>query len=311
MYSLLRRKDLHYRPLDHLGPLHLALLATLEKCGSVRSASAALGVPIRYFQCAGEELRDWDLLGGPVASPRLTPNGKRCVGAWRDTGKMGFWRVQSDSTWVLGPGAFSFRNPLASLDEAGLNPETGNCLSEGDAKALLAQHQCQARKIDGQLERREIYKQLSKVLRAGGEAERLFHEGFKNLMTRRHLTLLSEQTEEALSDFQNGARPLREADSAARGALKKAQKSSWRRIRKHEEEAAMMTNVLLAQWLRQRGRFLSQIAERQLNRVSVYAEGEKRSRPPVGLQGKTRKGPHLLPCAAPTRIKRLGARQAA
>lgn len=303
--------EVHYRPLDYLGPLHIALLATLEKCGSVRSASAALGVPSRDFQCAGEELRDWDLLGGSVASPRLTPNGKRCVDAWRDTGKMGFWRFQSDSSWVLGTGAFSFRNPLASLDEAGLSPETGNCLSAADAKDLLARHQFQALKIDRQLERREIYQQLSKVLRAGGEAERVFHEGFENLLTRRHLTLLSAQAEEALSDFQNGARPLREADSAARAALKKAQKSSWRRIRKHEEEAAMVTNVLLAQWLRQRGRFLKQIAERQPNLVSVYSEGEKRSRLSVGLQGKTRKGPHLLPCAALTRIKRLGAMQAA
>ena len=263
----------HYRPLDALRPLHIALLAALETCSSVRSASVSLGVPARDFEFAAEELLAWNFLTGSPASLNLTQRGMRCVEVWRDTEKTGCWSFPTDSHWILGNGSFLFRNPLASLDEAGLSTETGECLSEGEATALLAEHQFNAQTLARRLECRELYHNLREVLEMGEEAGTLFDDAFENVQTRRQSTLLHQQAEEAFAEFGSGGRTSWMVNSAAKRALSHARNKAWRKICEHEEEAETVARVLLARWLRQRDGVLREIAEEQPNLLTLYTEG--------------------------------------
>lgn len=256
-----------------LRPLHIALLAALETRSSVRVASVSLGVPARDFEFAAEELFAWNFLTGSPASLNLTQRGMRCVDVWRDTGKTGCWSFPTDSHWILGNGSFFFRKPLASLDEAGLNPETGECLSEGEAEALLAEHQFNAQTIAEQLECRALYHHLREVLEMGDEAGTLFDDAFENVQTRRQSTLLHQQAEEAFAEVGSGGRTSWMVNSAAKRALSHARNKAWRKICEHEEEAETVARVLLARWLRQRDGVLREIAEEQPNLLTLYTEG--------------------------------------
>jgi hypothetical protein len=253
--------------------MHIALLASLEAFGSVRKAAVSLGVPAADFEHASEELLDWGFLECSGASANLTRRGRRCVDAWRDTGKAGFWSFPSGSNWILGNGPFFFRKPLASLDDAGLNPETGACLSEGDAERLLDEHRSNARIVAGQLQRRELYHRLLEVLEAGHEARDVFEEAFENVQSRRQSTLLHQQAEEALVDFGGGGPASWAVKDGVRRALKHAINSSLWRICGHEEEAETVRRVLLARWLRERAGVLREIAEEQPNLLTFSAEG--------------------------------------
>jgi len=273
----------HYRPLDALRPLHIALLAALETRSSVRSASALLGVPARDFEFAAEELLAWDLLTGSPASLNLTQRGMRCVDVWRDTGKTSCWSFPTDSHWILGNGSFFFRNPLASLDEAGLNQETGECLSEEDAEELLAEHQFNAQTIARQLESKALYHHLREVLEMGEDAGTLFDAAFENVQTRRQSTLLHQQAEEVFAEFGSGGRTSWMLNSGAKRALSHARNKAWRKICEHEEEAETVARVLLARWLRQRDGVLRKIADEQPNLLTLYTEGYECRRTLEGL----------------------------
>jgi hypothetical protein len=249
------------------------LLAALETCSGVRSASGSLGVPVRDFEFAAEELLAWDLLTGSPASLNLTQRGMRCVDVWRDTGKTGYWSFPTDSSWILGNGSFFFRKPLASLDEAGLNPETGESLSEGEAEALLAEYRFNAQTLARQLESRSLYHHLREVLEMGEDAGTLFDSAFENVQTRRQSTLLHQQAEEAFAEFGSGGRASWMMKSATKRALSHARNRAWRKICEHEEEAETVARVLLARWLRQKGGCLREIAEEQPNLLTLYTEG--------------------------------------
>jgi hypothetical protein len=253
--------------------MHIALLASFEACGSVRKASASLGVPAADFDHAAAELLDWDFIESSGESAKLTRRGRRCVDAWRDTGRTGFWSFPSGSNWILGNGSFLFRKPLVSLDDAGLNPETGACLSEEDAERLLEEHRSTALIVAGQLESRELYHRLLEVLEAGQEARDVFEEAFENVQSRRQLTLLRQQAEEALADFCGGRAASWAVNNGVRRALKHVINSSWWRICGHEEEAETVMRVLLARWLRDRTGVLREIAEDQPNLLTLAAEG--------------------------------------
>ena len=280
-----------------LRPLHIALLAALETCSSVRVASVSLGVPARDFEFAAEELFAWDFLSGSPASLNLTQRGMRCVDVWRDTGKTGCWSFPTDFHWILGNGSFFFRKPLASLDEAGLNPETGECLSEGEAEALLAEHQFNAQTLARRLECRELYHNVREVLEMGEESGTLFDHAFENVQTRRQSTLLHQQAEEAFAEVGSGGRTSWMVNSAAKRALSHARNKTWRKICEHEEEAETVARVLLARWLRQKDGCLREIAEEQPNLLTLYTEGYECRQTMEGLpQAGNRRSP-LPRCA--------------
>ena len=287
----------HYRPLDALRPLHIALLAALETCSGVRSASGSLGVPVRDFEFAAEELLAWDLLTGSPASLNLTQRGMRCVDVWRDTGKTTFWSFPTDSHWILGNGSFFFRKPLASLDEAGLNQETGECLSEEGAEELLAEHQFNAQTLARRLESRELYHHLSEVFEMGEDAGTLFDDAFENVQTRRQSTLLHQQAEEAFAEFGSGGRTTWTVNNGARRALSHARNKAWRKICEHEEEAETVARVLLARWLRQRDGVLREIAEEQPNLLTLYTEGYECRQTMEGLPQAGNRRSRLPRCA--------------
>jgi hypothetical protein len=179
----------------------------------------------------------------------------------------------------------------------GLNPETGECLSEEDAEDLLAEHQCKAQAVSAQLESLTLYHRVSRVLKERKEAEGVFDDAFEQVQTRRQSILLQQQAERAFADFRNAERASWTANSAQKRALDNAKKRVWYKIRKHGEEAAMVTSVLLARWPRLQGGVLRDVAEQQPNLLSVYSEAENCSQHTVGLQRMRNGRPQLLRCA--------------
>ena len=119
-----------YRPLYKLRYLHIALLALLKVPASVTELSEKLRVQQIIIDHALDDILSWSLACSNVGTIELTDRGRRCGVVWLMTDKRGFWEFEDSSGWPLGDGVFSFRKPLRSLEDAGLNSETGEVLSK-------------------------------------------------------------------------------------------------------------------------------------------------------------------------------------
>jgi hypothetical protein len=272
---------IHYRPLDALRPLHVALLVALESRPDVPEAAAALGLPHRELECAAAELEAWAFLARVRGALQTTERGERCVRAWKDTKGQRVWSLAKHSEWVLGAGCFYFSRPLASLEEAGWDVEKGERLSEEDALERIQKEHALTRvrkKGMGAPAREELLRQR---LAEGEDWEEAWEDFFAGVQSSQELKKLEQQVRGVMAGLllREGAgqsAPFgasrageEEVDESLARFLKQTRWQLWQR----QQDLHAAREVLLAAWLgRQRG-LVGRLARGEPGLVKVVCEG--------------------------------------
>ncbi len=273
--------SIHYRPLNALRPLHIALLVALESCSDVPEAAAALGLPLREMESTAAELEAWAFLARARDALHSTERGERCVQAWRDTGGHRVWSLAEHPEWVLGAGCFYFGRPLASLDEAGWDEVTGEHLSEEDALERIEEERTRARMREegmGGPARRELLRQQ---LVKGGDLEYAWESFFAGVHSSHELNTLEQQVRGLMAALfvregaGRGTAPgaSRAGEAAADKSLVRFLKQTRWQLWQRQQDLHAAREVLLASWLgRQRG-VVGRLAREEPGLLKVVCEG--------------------------------------
>lgn len=267
----------HYKPLDALRPMHLALLASLNPPTSRLKVASNLSVPEMILDHAVDDAVAWSLVAQTGDALALTERGNRCVAVWAATDKRGFWEFEDGSGWLLGKGLFSFRKPLKSLDAAGLDAETGNLLAECDAKDRLKKYQRANLQLDVEIKQEALRHCLIQTFRDAKELAPVIEQALTQAKTRLQLNQLIRLAECALVELQQaGTDQLladrRNAIGDANKMIKRLRHEVQWQIRDHESATQDLTRVLLAAWLAQQKGFLKEIAESEPDSLLVRSE---------------------------------------
>jgi hypothetical protein len=259
---------IHYRPLDALRPLHLAVLVALESRHGLSEAANTLPLPLREMECAAEELEAWAFIARARGGVQATERGRRCVKAWYDTRGKRVWSFAEHPGWVLGTGCFYFARPLASLEEAGWDPETAEHLCEEEALERIEEDREQTRFREEGLGGPARIQLLRQQIQAGDDLEEAWGAFFAGVQTVQEIRTLEPQAREVL-DGQCARAGADKAESSLVRFLKRTRWQLWQR-HKHLHAAR---EVLLASWLaRQRG-VLGRIARAEPDLVKIACEG--------------------------------------
>lgn len=267
----------HYKPLDALRPMHVALLASLNPPTSSLKVASSLSVPQMVLDHAVDDAVAWSLVAPIGDALALTVKGNRCVAVWAATNKRGFWEFEDGAGWLLGKGVFSFRKPLKSLEDAGLDAETGNLLGENDAKSRLKEYQRATLRLEDEIKQEALRQCLIQAFQDGKDLAPVVEKSLVQARTRLQLNQLSRLAEGALVELQQAAteQPLKDRTNALGEAHKTIKRLihevQWQ-IRDHESATQEVTRVLLAAWLARREGFLREITESEPDSLFVRSE---------------------------------------
>lgn len=155
---------------------------------------------------------------------------------------------------------FSFRDPLKSLADAGLDVETGNVLSESEAVKTLKSYQHALQLVEQEIQSETLRANIIEVSQANGDLAGLIESSLGRAKTRLHLNRLCRQAESAFveksvaASLQNGqSREFKQFFQKQRSLVEKS-------ILNQSREAHGLTRPLLATWLSQRDGYLGEVA---------------------------------------------------
>lgn len=267
----------HYKPLDALRPMHMALLASLNLPMCRLKVASNLSVPHMVLNHAVDDAVAWSLIAQTGDALSLTDRGSRCVAVWAATDKRGFWEFGDGAGWLLGKGQFSFRKPLKSLNAAGLDAETGNLLVESDAKNRLKEYQCANLKLDEEIKEEVLRHRLIQTFQDAKELAPVIEQALTQARTRLQLNQLIRLAEYALADLQRASTDQSLADRTnslveAHKVIKRLRHEVQWQIRDHESAMQDVNRVLLAVWLAQQKGILKDIAESEPDSFLVRSE---------------------------------------
>ena len=249
----------HYKPLEALRPIHITILAVAETTPSLHSIGETLGVPIMLLEHAADDLVAWQMVSVADQQLKLLERGVRCVAVWASTDRRGFWNIDNDDRWVLGKGVFSFRDPLKFLADAGLDPETGNILSEAEAIKTLKNYQRSVQLVEKEIQDESLRARIIETDHANGDLAELIESSLGRAKTRLHLNRLCRQAESAFEKISAEATQKTRRFSEFKRLLHQ-QKSSAEKSVNQSRETQGFTRMLLASWLNQREGFLREVA---------------------------------------------------
>ena len=267
----------HYKPLEALRPVHLALLASLDQPKSAKQVASNLSIPQMIIDHAIEDVTAWGLAESNGAEISLTERGNRCVAVWTATAKQGFWEFQDGTGWLLGKGVFLFRKPLKSLADAGLDPETGTVLSEQDAKARLKNIRNANLQLEKEIDRKVLRHAIIQAFEKEQHPTAIVEAALSKARTRLHLNQLCRLARSTISEIQQtNAKHLphqqKEAIQESKNKVEQLEGELQWQIRDHEAEIQDATRVLLAAWLVNRDGFLKEIAAAEPDALIVRSD---------------------------------------
>ena len=256
---------IHYKPLEGLKAIHIAVLASLKQPAGSKDLPLRLSIPQMMLDHAVDDLLAWSLVRPVAQNLVLTEQGNRCVAVWTTTDKRGFWEVKDGSGWLLGKGAFSFRKPLKSIEYANLNPETGDLVNEKDARERLKEQLLGHIQIEKEIKQESLRDQLLKGAQNGQELSGIIRDTLTRAKTRSQLNRLCRLAESALdqllwSNVEHNGFPAKDNFAKFRATISAVKGELQREIRDEESKLQELTDVLLAAWLADRAGLLNEIA---------------------------------------------------
>jgi len=260
-----------------LKPLHLALMGITEVPGGAEDFESRLSLPRMMIEHAIDDLVSWKLAERNSSQVVLSSKGKLALSVWAVTDKKGCWQFESDGTWLLGKGKFSFRSPLALLSDAGLDPETGEGLSDSNAKEILKSFYRNRTEIDKRISDKLIAKQLDEALQKKGNLAEIIGAELSKAVTVLQLNQMSKMALRSLGDAMedNGHAMQRSEDDVFRKCREAVAKTKGECIRGIKDGEAILhsaTRVLLAEWLKRREGLLKSIAEADPGSLLVVSD---------------------------------------
>jgi hypothetical protein len=266
-----------YRPLAGLKPLHLALMGVMEVPGGADDFESRLSLPQMMVEHAVDDLVSWKFAERNASQVVLSSKGKLALSVWVVTERKGCWQFEDDGTWLLGKGKFSFRSPLALLSDAGLDPETGEVLSDSKAKEILKSFYQKRAEIEKRISDKLIAKQLDEALPKKGNLTEIIDAELSKAVTVLQLNQMSKMALKSLGDALAGhgnSTQRSEGDMfrKCREAVAKTKEDCVRGIKDGETILYSATRVLLAEWLKRRDGLLKSIAETDPGSLLVVSE---------------------------------------
>lgn len=256
---------IHYRPLEGLKPIHIAVLASLTQPADGKDVIRRLSIPQMMLDHALDDLLAWSLVRAVAQKFVLTGKGNRCVAVWTATDKKGFWEFKDGSGWLLGKGVFSFRKPLKSIKYANLNPETGDLVNEKDARERLKKQLLDHIQIEKEIKQEALRDQLLKGAKQGQDLSGIVRDSLTRAKTRSQVNQLCRLAESALDQLQHANVGLKgslgkDTFAKIRATIPKVKGEFQREIRDQESNLQELTDVLLAAWLADRSGLLNEVA---------------------------------------------------
>jgi hypothetical protein len=260
-----------------LKPLHLALMGVTEVPGGAEDFESRLSLPRMMIEHAIDDLVSWKLAERNASQVVLSSKGKLALSVWVVTDKKGCWQIEDDGAWLLGKGKFSFRSPLALLSDAGLDPETGEVLSDSKAKEILKSFYNKRAEIEKRISDKLIAKQLNEALQKKGNLTEIISAELSKAVTVFQLNQMSKMALRSLGDALEGdgnstQRSENDVFRKCREAVAKTKGECVRGIKDGETTLHSATRVLLAEWLKRREGLLKSIAEADPGSLLVVSE---------------------------------------
>lgn len=251
----------HYKPLDALRPVHIAVMAAAEAKLSPSQLPTIFGLPELVLQHASDDLVEWGLAHFINDQVLLLPGGARCVSVWVDTDQRGFWSFPDPEGWILGKGVFFFRSPLSRLNDAGLDPATGRVISQGEAFAIHDAFQRGAAEFEQVIQNDAACRDLKSCFASGTDPSEMIESWFGRPKTRQHLNQLGRSMREVV-DFrrEDGTSNMQRAEDALCFIKKQQEAAEWR-LRDEQKTLQLVRDVLMAQWLSERSGLLLELSE--------------------------------------------------
>jgi hypothetical protein len=261
-----------YKPLEALRPIHVSILAVSETTPSLDSIGDMLGVLPMLLEHAADDLVAWKMISVENRQVSLSERAVRCVAVWAATNRRGFWSIENDDRWVLGKGVFFFREPLKSLADAGLDPETGNVLSEAEAIKSLKEYKRAVQRVEKEIQGDVIRARISKTITTNGNLAETIETSLRGAKSWLHLNRLCRQAEVALVEI-SGSEPHQKGRITEFKRLLQQQKSQAEQsLNRQFRETDVFTKLLLASWLKQRAGFLGEVASTEPNALLIRSE---------------------------------------
>ena len=269
--------QIQYRPLIGLKPLHLALMGVTEVPGGAEDFEARLSLPRMMVEHAIDDLVAWKLAVRDSFQVALSSRGKLALSVWVVTDKTGCWQFEDDGTWLLGKGKFSFRSPLALLSDAGLDPETGEVLSDANAKEIVKSFFRDRTEADRRISDKVISEQLKEAIQKKANLTEIISAEFSKAVTILQLNQMSKMALKSLIDGLEGNRDStqRSGDEVAkklRDEVAQSKVEYTRTIKDREMNLHSARRVLLADWLKRMEGLLKSVAEADPGSLLVVSE---------------------------------------
>ena len=263
----------YYKPFKALRPLHLALLASLNPPARSSAVAEKLAVSQLIIDNFVDDIVAWNLALSTGKKIALTDRGKRCVDVWNATNKRGFWEFEDiGSGWLLGEGLFSFRKPVKSLADAGLDAETGKLLREDEARKMLQEHQQAVHDLELEIKAASLRQNLLKAFAASKDLAPIIEASVTRARSMFHLNQLCNMTEIVLNEIQQKAPVQTDLLEKMRDWLKELNRKVRPQIQCHEQASQAVTHVLLGLWLTERTGFLKDIAVAEPDALLVKSD---------------------------------------
>lgn len=262
----------HYKPLEALRPIHISILALADTTSSLDSIGETLGVPSMLLEHATDDLVTWQMVSFEDHQVKLLERGVRCVAVWASTDRRGFWTIENDDLWILGKGVFSFRDPLKSLADAGLDPETGNVLSEAEATKSLKDYKRAVQRVEADIQEDAIRAKIIETSTTNGNLDEIIETSLGAAKSRLHLNRLCRQAEAALADIFQDESHQKGRPTESKRILQQQQSRAEQSMTRQFRETDRFRKVILASWLEQRDGFLGEVASTEPSALLIRTE---------------------------------------
>jgi hypothetical protein len=262
----------HYKPLEALRPIHISILAVAETTSSLHSIGETLGVPAMVLEHAADDLVTWQLISVKNQQVKLLERAVRCVAVWAATERRGFWSIENDDRWVLGKGVFFFRDPLRSLADAGLDPETGNVLAEAEAIKSLKDYKRAVQRVEEEIQADAIRARITETITKNGDLSETIATSLGGAKSKLHLNRLCRQAEAALEEISRGDAHQKGRPTEFKRLLQQQKSQAEQSMTRQYRETDGFTKLLLASWLKQRAGFLGEVASTEPNALLIRSE---------------------------------------
>ncbi len=264
----------HYKPLDALRPVHIAVMAATEAGLLPIELPAIFGLPELVLQHARDDLVGWGLARPSNGRVGLLPGGSRCVSVWVATEQRGHWSFPDLEGWPLGKGVFFFRTPLSRLSDAGFHPETGSALSQKEAMDKQRAFFYEVEQLEKELKIETVSRSLKSCLLSGGDPGEMITTWLGRPKSRLHFNHLCRQMTAALDDCHSNDTATQQWIRHARRCIDDLRQQAEYRLRDEQRSMQPVQEVLIAKWLSERTGVLRELAESDPCSLLIRSDSE-------------------------------------